>query len=133
MEYANAYEKLYDKMKTKFTVIKNNNEYTLGEYMAMKSQSALARKNEEKPNTRTPSSFLAYLGEKMAARSQSRENHAFPLKTLASACLSLMVVSALVFSFGAVSSKGDTSPVTEIVEGTEDNVDYDILNSKLEK
>ena len=37
MTSTSAYETLYNNMKKHFTVISDNNEYTLGEYMSMKA------------------------------------------------------------------------------------------------
>ena len=40
MASSNVYESLYNKMKNTFTVVNNDTEYTLGEYMLMKSGEA---------------------------------------------------------------------------------------------
>lgn len=131
MEYANAYDKLYNNMKNKFTVVKNDTEYTLGEYMALKAENALNKRNANN-ETRITSTLFAYLGEKMNASGTNR-SHAFPLKSLASACLCLMVVSALFFSFGKVIANDQTEDMIGIVETTDELNDYDTLNHEIGK
>ena len=37
MTTTSTYETLYNNMKSKFTVVNDNGEYTLGEYMSMKA------------------------------------------------------------------------------------------------
>ena len=37
MNTVNAYEALYTNMKNRFTVVNDNSEYSLGEYMLMKA------------------------------------------------------------------------------------------------
>jgi hypothetical protein len=131
MEYANAYEKLYDKMKTRFTVVKNGSEYTLGEYMALKAKHSAQGKSENRTSSRS-SSILTYVSEKLT-KDKSKESHAFPLRSIASACLSLVVICGLVFSFGAFANKGDiesVSQMSEISEGDSENqtLNYEIKN-----
>ena len=116
MAYANAYERLYDVMKTNFTVIKNNCEYTLGEYMAQKVESAMAKKAEKENAAKVAISSVL----KSAEAVKSKATRKFPLRTLASACLSTLVVCSLVLSFGLFATQGEKE-VNEIVENFEDS------------
>ena len=117
MAYSNSYEKLYENMKNKFTIIKNNNEYTLGEYMNMKIEIAQkSDKNDEKNNAKhSVSSFLSYISSKIS-KIKERGLQEFPVRSLASACLSIFVVCALVFSFSAVSVPNDDSAIPVSME-----------------
>ncbi len=130
MQYANAYEKLYQNMKTKFTVVKNNNEYTLGEYMSLKSESAIVKRDEKSKAEQNAVSFFNYLKGKITAKRENRERSAFPLRTLASSCLSAMVVCALLLSFGAFTSKND-APVSEIIDSLD--TESETLNYEFSK
>lgn len=132
MAYSNSYEKLYENMKNKFTIVKNNKEYTLGEYMTMKIDVAQkTAKNDEKSNAKhTVSSFLSYISTKITERKE-RGPQAFPVRSLASACLSLFVVCALVFSFSAISVPNDDAAISvNIEDGEQDDnkqtLEYDI-------
>ena len=119
MAYANAYEKLYDTMKNRFTVIKDNSEYSLGEYMALKSANAAAKAEEaQKTNMKnTVSSFFTYLREKIEEKkSQPKVRRAFPLKSFASACLCALVVTALTLSFDAFATMASESTTPAVAD-----------------
>lgn len=133
MAYANAYEKLYDTMKNRFTVIKDNSEYSLGEYMALKSANAAAKAEEaQKTNMKnTVSSFFTYLREKIEQKkAQPKVRRAFPLKSFASACLCALVVTALTLSFDAFATMASesTAPVVadENAEDEQETLKYEI-------
>jgi hypothetical protein len=123
MAYANAYERLYDVMKTSFTVIKNNNEYTLGEYMAQKAEKAIEKANQKENSVAL--AIRSALNPEIKEKKRSSQ-HQFPLKTLASACLSVMVVCSLLLSFGLF-TKGSAESVPEIVESVDENEDVKTL------
>ena len=119
MAYANAYEKLYDTMKNRFTVIKDNSEYSLGEYMALKSANAQAKAEEaEKTNMKnTVSSFFTYLREKFEEKkTQPKVRRAFPLRSFASACLCALVVISLTLSFDAFATMANESTLPAVTE-----------------
>ena len=126
MAYANAYEKLYDSMKNKFTLIKNNNEYSLGEYMTEK-----ARAFEKSEDITSPSSIISYVSEKLNSKKDRRSGRAFPVRSLASACLSLLVVSTLVLSFGLFANNENTTPLFESSETTGENVEFETLSHEI--
>lgn len=129
MAYANAYEKLYDSMKNKFTLIKNNNEYTLGEYMREKA--AAFEKSEDDSRITTPSAIISYVSEKLNAKREKKSGRVFPVRSLASACLSLLVVSTLVLSFGFFRSNEGTAPLYESSENAGESVEFDTLNAEI--
>ena len=129
MAYANAYEKLYDSMKNKFTLIKNNNEYSLGEYMAEKARAF--EKSEDDSRITSPSSIISYVSEKLNSKKDRRSGRAFPVRSLASACLSLLVVSTLVLSFGLFANNENTTPLFESSETTGENVEFETLSHEI--
>ena len=126
MAYANAYEKLYNNMKNTFTVVKNNNEYTLGQYMSLKAEGATndsqaySGKTESKG---TVSAFFSYVNEKMSKKENSRtQSTRMPFRSIAASCLCTLVIIALVCSVGMfkISKSDSTAPaIAESVEETE--------------
>ena len=74
MTSTNAYETLYKNMKSKFTVVSENSEYTLGEYMLKKANpnenvSNLPATKTESQN-RSLSAIFSYVNEKLTVKKQ---------------------------------------------------------------
>jgi len=111
----NNYERLYDNMRSRFTVSSNNNEYTLGEYMLMKADS----KNVKKPEPALPValrsaatkselavvSLATFVNDKLTIKTVPEKDktiRAFPLRASASAFLSASVACAFLLSFALI-------------------------------
>ena len=104
---SNAYETLYNNMKTKFTVVNDNSEYTLGEYMSMKANAKSESSNlpavKNSTQNHSLSSIFSYVNEKLAIKKppvREKVMKKFPFRTSAAAFLSAIVVCALMFSYG---------------------------------
>ena len=105
---SNAYETLYNNLKNKFTVVSENNEYTLGEYMSMKANAKTANtsnlpavRNENQNHS--ISAIFSYVNEKLAVKTppvREKVMRKFPMRTSAAAFLSAIVGCALMFSYG---------------------------------
>ena len=107
----NAYEKLYNNMKMRFTVVNENSECTLGEYM-------LAKAGKKKESTtlpiatatlRQPSavvSFVNYINDKLMVKEAPQKDkvmRAFPFRTAAAALLSALLVCTFAITYGVAS------------------------------
>ncbi len=118
-----VYETLYTSMKNKFTVMNNNNEYTLGEYMLMKANednsNLPATVNNDK-NTSAISSFISYINDKLTVKKAPHKDKTmrrFPLRTSLTAFLSAVVACFFVFSFGIISMKNVNDLPTTVEAG----------------
>lgn len=121
----NAYETLYNTMRNNFTVVNNNHEYTLGEYMSMKAN---ARSNEAnlpvaagESSSGSISAIVTYVSEKLAVTKppvRDKVIRKFPFRTSAAAFLSAMVACALMFSYGLFALNSSTTVPTADNEQT---------------
>lgn len=127
MTSTTAYETLYNNMKTKFTVVSENNEYTLGEYMSKKANSDTnspklpAARNDSQAHTL--SAIFSYVNEKLTVKKppvREKVMRKFPLRTTAAAFLTGIVGCALMLTYGifALNASKTTVPTVE----TEDTV-----------
>lgn len=123
MTTTSAYEKLYLNMKNRFTVINDNCEYTLGEYMSMKADAKRGSSNlpvAKSADTRSVSAIFSYVNEKLTVKKapvKDKTMRAFPLRTSLAACFSAVVACAFIFSFGIFSMKGASSMPTTVEAG----------------
>lgn len=110
----NAYETLYQEMKDRFTVVKGENEYTLGAYMRMKAQEmremTVAPIESEKPSAKKFDlrSFFEKLKEKFAlkeAPSAEKTIKAFPIRTSASALCAAVLLCTVLFTYGFMNDR----------------------------
>ena len=125
MNSYNVYEKLYVNTKNAFTIVKNDNQYSLGEYMLMKAgkKNLPAERTKSTGNNIVSKSF-SYIKEKLTVKNsptKERTIKRFPLRTTASALLSAIVVCSLALSFGAFSAKNIHSEAPVIVEAENSN------------
>lgn len=112
MTSCNVYEKLYNNTKSKFLIVSDNREYTLGEYMLMKAEkknafSKLPVKSQSQKN-KAITTFFSYVNDKLTVKtppSGDRIIRKFPFRTSAAALLSAVLVCTLVLSFGLFSGK----------------------------
>ena len=105
----NCYEKLYNNMKARFTVVNGDSECSLGEYMLMKA----GKKKESSAlpiaaaTLRQPTaivSFVNYMNDKLmvkAAPQKDKVMRAFPFRTAAAAILSALLVCTFVVTYSA--------------------------------
>ena len=133
MNTTNAYENLYNNMKNRFTVVSDNCEYTLGDYMLMKAGKRKAQSNlpavNNASNEKAITAFFKYVNDKLAVKAppvKDKTIRRFPFRTSAAALLSAVVTCTLVLSFGSVTMRnaGGAQPATvelaETIEETED-------------
>ena len=104
----NAYDRLYSNMKTRFTVVNGNNEYSLGAYMLLKAD----KKKEEaslpiaNATLKQPSpvrSFISYVNDKLMVKEAPAKDkviRAFPFRTTAAAVISALLVCTFAVSYG---------------------------------
>lgn len=120
---ASVYETLYTSMKNKFTVMNDNNEYTLGEYMLMKanqtSSNLPATVNSVRP-TSAISTFISYINDKLTVKKAPHKDKTmrrFPIRTSITAFLSAVVACFFIFSFGMISMKNVNDMPTTVEAG----------------
>ena len=127
-----AYENLYNNMKNKFTVVNDNKEYTLGEYMSMKANVKAASKNLPAVKTASQnnsiSAIFSYVNEKLAVKKppvREKVMRKFPFRTSAAAFLSAIVACALMFSYGlfALNSSYSVPSTVETEESVTEELD----------
>lgn len=126
MTTTNAYETLYNNMKTGLTVVRPDGEYTLGDFMLMraneKKNAAIVSGKQSAENAGAFSAIFSYVNDKLTVKAPPAKDktlRSFPLRTTISAVLSALVACTLVLSYGAtVSRENDAAPKmkTEIVE-----------------
>ena len=119
-----VYENLYESMKNRFTVVNDNCEYSLGEYMLMKA--GKKKENSNLPAERTCASnekaivaFFRYVNDKLTLKAppvKDKTIKKFPLRTSAAAVLSAIVACTLVISYGSVALRNTVSPAPSTVE-----------------
>ena len=113
--YTNSYDKLYESMKDKFTVVNENTEYTLGDYMLMKAGKkkedsllpVLQRSNVGK-GERAVAMVVSYVSDKLTIKqppAKDKTIKAFPFRASASAFLSAVVACTFMLSFVLVGAR----------------------------
>ena len=128
----NVYENLYENMKNRFTVVNDNCEYTLGEYMLEKA--GMKKEKSNLPAVRCASSadkavvaFFRYVNDKLTLKAppvKDKTIKRFPFRTSLAAMLSAVIACTLVISYGsAAMNKANNLPATvEYSESAEDDV-----------
>ena len=127
MAYTSSYDKLYENMKNRLTVIDKDDEYTLGEFMSMKAETKKADANlpaaERSTATKSEKAvalLLSFVNDKLTVKEppvKDKTIRAFPFRASASALLSAIVACTFVLSFGIIGSR--------LVRASDDAV-YDI-------
>ena len=115
MAHTSNYEKLYVNMKKRLTVIDNESEYTLGEYMSMKASEKKAGSvvafNDSRALTTSDNavvSLISYINDKLTVKeppAKDKTIRAFPFRASASALLSAVVACTFMLSFGIIGAK----------------------------
>lgn len=108
----NNYDKLYESVKNRFTVVNNNKEYTLGDYMLMKagkkreeSNLPVAHRSTAAKGERAVAMIASYVNDKLIIKEppvKDKTIHRFPFRASASAFLSAMVACSFVLCFGII-------------------------------
>jgi hypothetical protein len=136
MDTANVYNKLYNDMKARFTVVGDGEEYTLGEYMLMKAGKKSEKTNlpvaKSQNNQPVVAAFFKYVNDKLTVKKPPVKDKiikAFPFRTTAAAFLSAIVACTLIVTSGTAMLRGTNNAMTTTVENvemveTEDNLDY---------
>ena len=112
---SNCYDRLYENMKNRLTVIDDNSEYTLGDFMLKRAQD---KKNnamvvgEARAITRKVEGgvamLLSYVNDKLTIKKppvKDKTIKAFPLRASFSALLSAVVACTFMLAFGLVGAK----------------------------
>ena len=143
MTSTSAYKSLYNNMRKHFTVISENNEYTLGEYMSMKADKKAGEATSNLPavrstvvDTHSMTAIFSYVNEKLTVKkapAKDKTMRAFPFRTSMAAALSAVVACALIFSYGIFTING-TGNVPSTVNAGEDISETEIYEtSEIEK
>ena len=136
------YDRLYENMKNRFTVIDNNEEYTLGDYMLVKAgkkkeeaKLPVAQRSSASKSERAVAMLVSYVNDKLVVKNppvKDKTIRSFPFRASASAFLSAAVTCAFVLSFVVIGARifSSSIPTTELAstEYTE-SVDEAELNS----
>ena len=127
----NPYDALYTNLKNRFTVIYDNTECTVGDYMRLK---AGKNTNSNLPATsfvqenHVVTALINYVNNKLTLNSAPKKDETikrFPLRTSMSAVLSAAAACALVMSCGifALTGTSNNSPYTVKSEETYEYVE----------
>ncbi len=120
MDSYNVYEKLYADTKSAFTIVKNDKQYSLGEYMRMKAENKkLPAKKADNDSLSIVSKSFSYIKDKLTVKtlpSKDKTIRKFPFRTTASALLSAVIVCSLALSFSLFSGKNIHSKAPIVVE-----------------
>ncbi len=127
MKAVNVYENLYNNMKNRFTVINENREYTLGEFMLIKAgqknaTSSLPAVRSQNANETAVTAFFKYVNDKLTVKTPPAKDKTirrFPLRTSLAAVLSAVIACTLLISYGAVTLRGASNTTPSTVEVTE--------------
>lgn len=116
MATVNNYDQLYSNMKNRLTVVSENSEYTIGDYMLMKAnkkkvEALMPTAPEKTVVTRTEEAVvnaISYINEKLIIKEppvKDKTIRAFPFRTSAAAFLSAVVACTFMLSFVAIGAK----------------------------
>ncbi len=133
MTTTSTYETLYNNMKSKFTVVNDNGEYTLGEYMSMKANekrtSSILPAAKTTTDKNTIAAVFSYVNDKLKVKrapEKDKTMRSFPFRTSCAAFLSAVVACALIFSFG-IFTVGNRNNVAPTVDAHDDIVEEVIV------
>ena len=116
MATVNNYDQLYSNMKNRLTVVSENSEYTIGDYMLMKAnkkkvEALMPTAPEKTVVNRTEEAVvnaISYINEKLIIKEppvKDKTIRAFPFRTSAAAFLSAVVACTFMLSFVAIGAK----------------------------
>ena len=130
----NAYERLYNNMKTRFTVVNGESECSLGEYMLIKAgkkkeSSALPVANATLRQPSAVVSFVNYINDRLMVKeapAKDKVMRAFPFRTAAAAVLSALLVCTFVVSYSAANLNSASQESGTYMSISDDAVPEDI-------
>lgn len=116
MATVNNYDQLYSNMKNRLTVVSENSEYTIGDYMLMRAnkkkvEALMPTAPEKTVVNRTEEAVvnaISYINEKLIIKEppvKDKTIRAFPFRTSAAAFLSAVVACTFMLSFVAIGAK----------------------------
>ena len=131
-----TYEKLYDNMVKKFTVEKDNKDYTLGDYMLTKARAkrnamtVAANTGLTVVETKSVSltNVFSFIGEKLRVKKAPVKNttmRKFPLRASLTALCSATIVCALVVCCAIFGLSSSSDSMNNIVSVTESDVEIE--------
>lgn len=121
-----SYDRLYENMKNRFTVISENEEYNLGSYMLMKAGKKkeetnlpVAQRSTATKGERAVAMLVSYVSDKLTVKNPPAKDktlRSFPFRASASAFLSAAVTCAFVLSFALIGAKIITTsmPISDL-------------------
>jgi hypothetical protein len=128
MNNVTAYEKLYTNLKNRFTVVNDNCEYSLGDYMLLKAgekkkeASNLPAVRTNSSNEKAVTAFFRYVNDKLTVKAPPVKDkiiRTFPFRTSIAALLSALLVCTLVVSYGSITTNTASTPVQATIEVNE--------------
>ena len=136
MNQAMTYDKLYNNMVKKFTVEKDNTDYTLGDYMLMKAQTkrnamtvaANTSLAVAESKSSSLSTVFSYIGEKLRIKKapvKDKTMRKFPLRSSLSALCSATIVCALVVCAAVFGLSSGANSQDNIVSVTESDAEIE--------
>ena len=138
----NNYDKLYENMKQRFTVLNENEEYSIGEYMLMKADvkktdAALpvAMRSTATNTERAVANIVTYVNDKLTIKQapvQEKTIKAFPFRASASAFLSAAVACSFMLSVCLIGVNGLANTVSEAKAAEYSDVDVSVANETAE-
>lgn len=115
MATTNCYDRLYENMKNRLTVVEGDSEYTLGEYMLKKAEhkktQALLPISERSFSTkgeRALAVISSFVSDKLTIKKppvKDKTIRSFPFRVSASAILSAIVACSFMLCFGIFGAK----------------------------
>ena len=142
----NCYDKLYDKMKNRLTVVDNSSEYTLGEYMQKKAsikksemQLQAVQPNSTGSGERAVAMLVSYVSDKLTVKETPAKDttiKSFPFRASASALLSAVVACSFILSFCLVGARilatSSAYAPESVVAESEIDAEYETEEAKAE-
>jgi hypothetical protein len=133
----NAYEKLFNNMKNGLTVVNDNGEYSLGDYMLMKAGkqkeiSTLPAQRTDSSSQRAITALFSYVNEKLAVKEPPAKDKiikSFPLRTSAAALLSAVLACTLVLTYGATAANSKDIATSLTLEANNEDTEANAENN----
>ena len=121
----NPYEALYTNLKNRFTVIYDNSECTVGDYMRLKAgknASATLPSTTFVQENHVVTTLINYMNDKLTLKNAPKKDETikrFPIRTSMSALLSAAAACALVMSCGIFALTGANGHSPYMADGGE--------------
>lgn len=110
-----SYDTLYENMKTRFTVVSGDNEYTLGDYMIMKANKKqeeaklpVAMRSTAGKGERAVAQIISFVNDKLTIKQppvKDKTIRAFPFRASSAAFLSAVVACSFVLCFSIIGAR----------------------------